>query len=334
MRCHRLAVCAHRSYAHRYRPFSTQPNPTVQPSNDNVSASKPSSPSAKPVQIGCTASFNQKGKSEKQDKPEKEKEKDSTPPQESLNSNALDPTLQPGNAAPLAQKNLFDTYNVYLGLKNEGKFTSAQSDLLMQALASMLARALARTGEQCVATATSENEAYLFEAACSELRNEIQMSRKSQSEQFRSDLARLQRDVDILQHGEVDESVNTLKVELDMEINERKNSTRVDENTVQLQIQELNNKIAIHINSDVKSEIERLRWQTTRRGLTAVIFVAVMLLVAVTVTRREEALKAKARRRPRHPPPKVADVDEYTVPVLTTSEMEDTMLVDLPIERL
>lgn len=258
-----------------------------------------------------------------------------SPPKESLTSSAVDPALEPTANVPIAKRNLFDTYNIYLGLQRDGKFTSAQSDLLMQGLGDMLARALARTSELCVANATSENEAYLFEAACSELRNEIQMSRKAQSEQFRSDLARLQRDVDILQH-EIEESVHTLKVELDMEINERKNSTRVDENTVQLQIQELNNKIAIQINSDVKSEIERLRWQTTRRGLTAVIFVAVMLLVGISLTRRDDAShrpKNPRASRPR-PPSTTADADEYIVPILNTSEVEDTVVSDQPIDRL
>ena len=42
------------------------------------------------------------------------------------------------------------------------------------------------------------------------------------------------------------------------------------------QIQELNYKITILINSDLKSEIERLRWITTRRGLIAIATLASM----------------------------------------------------------
>jgi hypothetical protein len=40
------------------------------------------------------------------------------------------------------------------------------------------------------------------------------------------------------------------------------------------QIQELNYKITLLINSDMKAEVEKLRWTTTRRGLIAIACLA------------------------------------------------------------
>jgi hypothetical protein len=215
----------------------------------------------------------------------------------------------------------FDTQKIYSSLKYSG-FASGQADVLMLTMRDMLARALVECKETSVPLWASENEAYLFEAACSELKNDIQTARQTQSERYRTGLARLQREVEILQH-EMDEIVNTLKVELDMEVNERKNATRAEENSIQLKTQEVNNRITININSDVKSEIEALRWQTTRRGLMAVIFAAALLLGAISFTKKEK------------PPPRreIVTGDEIYVPLLTSSEVEDPV-GDRPIETL
>jgi hypothetical protein len=160
----------------------------------------------------------------------------------------------------------------------------------------------------------AENEAYLFEAACSEIRNEIQSSRGIQGAQYRTDLSRLQRDFEILSH-EADELTSSLKVDLEMEISERKSAARAEENSIQLMIQELNNRITIDLISDMKGEIEALRWQATRRGLLAVIFVAGSILFMTS------ASKKKQRPKPRSavsPPP-----EEYYVPVLAVSELDE-----------
>jgi hypothetical protein len=114
---------------------------------------------------------------------------------------------------------------------------------------------------------------------------------------------------------EADELTSSLKVDLEMEISERKSAARAEENSIQLMIQELNNRITIDLISDMKGEIEALRWQATRRGLLAVIFVAGSILFMTS------ASKKKQRPKPRSavsPPP-----EEYYVPVLAVSELDE-----------
>lgn len=217
----------------------------------------------------------------------------------------------------------FDTQKVYSSLKYAG-FSSGQADAVMQTLRDMLYMAMSDCRENAVQLAIVENEAYLFEAACSELRNEIQTDRTAQAESYRVNLARLSRDVELLRH-EIEETVNSMKSEIDMEVNERKNATRAEESQIELKIQELNNKITIDINSEIKSEIEALRWQTTRRGLLAIIIVAFSILVATSATKKEERRQQK-RSRDR------LVGEEYQVPVLNTSEYDE--IEERPVEVL
>jgi len=48
-----------------------------------------------------------------------------------------------------------------------------------------------------------------------------------------------------------------------------------------LQIQELNYKITVALNSDSKSEVEGLRWVLTRRSVMGILFMAVMVLTSL-----------------------------------------------------
>lgn len=185
----------------------------------------------------------------------------------------------------------FDTYQIYTQLKS-ANFTDAQSDVIMRAVRDLLSDRLLHCSEENIDKSGADNEAYLFEAACSELRTEVQKFREMQTAEYTSNLARLQREVEILQQ-ELNESMTTLKSETDLDINDRKNQTIEEESLVNLEIQELNNRIAVEIISDLKSEIESLRWQTTRRGLSAVVFVAFSVLVGISFTAKKDAqLKA------------------------------------------
>jgi len=45
-----------------------------------------------------------------------------------------------------------------------------------------------------------------------------------------------------------------------------------------MQIQQLNYKITVDLNSDSKSEVEGVRWVLTRRSVTAILIMAFMVL--------------------------------------------------------
>lgn len=110
---------------------------------------------------------------------------------------------------------------------------------------------------------------YLFRAACSELRTEILNTRKSTSEKMTTQRAHLQYEVDILSQRSSSESL-ALKDDLRGLLNDRKMAVRMEQQQLESQIQELNYKITVALNSDSKSEVEGLRWVLTRRAALAI----------------------------------------------------------------
>lgn len=124
----------------------------------------------------------------------------------------------------------------------------------------------------CLDPNVPSQETYLFRAACSELRTEIQNSRNTSSNKMRTERAHLQHEADILNQKVTQESL-TLKDDLRGMFNDRKMAVRMEQRAMESAIQELNYKISVALNSDSKGEVEGLRWFLTRR---AALFIASM----------------------------------------------------------
>lgn len=220
---------------------------------------------------------------------------------------------QPGDPDAPPPTHYFDTNKIYTGLRFSG-YTEGQAEVIMRAMRDILMHNLEECKETSIQQSNADNEAYLFEAARSELRTEIQKSRETQAAEYSSNLARLQRDVEIA-HQELNESLTLMKSGIDIEINERKHTTNQEASLVNMKLQELNNRISIDIVSDLKSEIEALRWQTTRRGLLAVVTVIAALLISISLSKKTE----KTNQVKKQSAPKGA---EFSVPMLTSAEDE------------
>jgi cytochrome c-type biogenesis protein CcmH/NrfG len=85
------------------------------------------------------------------------------------------------------------------------------------------------------------------------------------------------------------------------------------------QIQELNYKITVTLNSDARSEVEGLRWVLTRRAAITVGVSAFMLFVALRYTSYVQHLQQEERRRqpPRREPPTPHAPEEYNAATQT-----------------
>ena len=116
-------------------------------------------------------------------------------------------------------------------------------------------------------------ESYLFRAACSELRTEIQNSRKSATEKMRGERAHLQHEVEILNQKVTQENAN-LKDELKGWFDDRKMAVRTEQRKMESQIQELNYKITVAMTGDARGEVEGLRWFLTRRAVLVIVSTA------------------------------------------------------------
>ncbi|KAI9832559.1 MAG: hypothetical protein M1819_004349 [Sarea resinae] len=170
----------------------------------------------------------------------------------------------------------FDTYSLVRRLA-EGGFTEASSVTIMKAVRDLLTLNLEKAQKGLVSKSDVENETYLFRAACSELRTEIQNNRKAETEKMRTERTQLQHEVDIL-NQKLTQDMLTLKEALKGMFNDRKMVVNTEQRGMATRIQELNYKITVALNSDSKSEVEGLRWVLTRRAAITIISMAFMIL--------------------------------------------------------
>ncbi|RKF75860.1 putative moz protein represents a chromatin-associated acetyltransferase protein [Golovinomyces cichoracearum] len=192
-------------------------------------------------------------------------------------------TLEEQNAQRQIQRptyvHYFDTYTL-VQRAHDGGFTIQQSIIAMKAIRRLLAMNLEVAKASLVGKSDVENEIYLFRAACSELRTEIQNMRRKNEETMRRERTLLQHEVDIL-NQKLTQELLTLKEEIKGMFDDRKMSVRMEQRAMESQIQELNYKITVLLKSDSKSEVEGLRWVLTRRSVMGILFMAFMVLTSL-----------------------------------------------------
>ncbi|KAL5641572.1 hypothetical protein ACGC1H_001893 [Rhizoctonia solani] len=205
--------------------------------------------------------------------------------------------------------NAFDTHRFVTAL--ERTFPTPIARTLMRATRALLVVRFGRVKQEIFGVRDLDNQAYLFRAALSELRTELTMRTRSEFAALRTASNALRREVDAL-NGKMKEDIGTLKHEIDMEINNRKNETRADAKVNELGIEELNHRATIKI-SDLRTEIEQAKWVNVSRGVLGVLG-----LVSLVIMTMELAPK----------PPKPAPAPTPTVVVererLDLREFEDS----------
>ena len=126
----------------------------------------------------------------------------------------------------------FDTYTLVRNLENSGGFSQDQAVTCMKAVRSLLSTNmdLARAG--LVSKSDVENESYLFKAACSELKTEIQNKRRQEVETMRTERTQLQHEFDIL-NQRVGQETAGLKDELKGMFDDRKMGVRMEQKAME-----------------------------------------------------------------------------------------------------
>ncbi len=162
----------------------------------------------------------------------------------------------------------FDTYTLVQDLIKHG-YTEDQAVTLMKSIRLMLAINLEIAKEGLVSKSDTENETYLFRAACSELRTTLQTSRQTEVQRQRTQRAHVSHEADIL-NQKMTQDLMTLKEDMKAMFHNRKMAVQDDKRDLDGKIQELNYKITVLLNSDAKSDVEGLRWILTRRAAMAI----------------------------------------------------------------
>lgn len=128
--------------------------------------------------------------------------------------------------APREYVHHFDTYSSVQQLE-AGGYRRGQSVAIMKGIRALLDKNMTAARENLVSKSDIENETYLFQAACSELRNEMQNAKKAQMDQLRSERTRIHTEFDLLNQAFLAEMM-TLKDELNGMFNDRKMVSRAE----------------------------------------------------------------------------------------------------------
>lgn len=174
---------------------------------------------------------------------------------------------------------------------------------LMNATRALLVDRLGRVKREALTSKDLEVQAYLFKAALSELRTETTMLTRNEAAAVRTATTAVRREVDALD-VRMREDVATLKHDIQMELDSRKNETKDDLKRLDLQIEEVLSKSLVTL-YDLRTEMEGVRWDNLRNSVAALSgFLVVIVLSMELLGIRQPSTKAK----PRSPQPPIVEV--------------------------
>ncbi|KAI7887266.1 uncharacterized protein EV154DRAFT_427214 [Mucor mucedo] len=172
-----------------------------------------------------------------------------------------------GKTVDVPSQHHFDTYNIVQDLQTQG-FSKEQAVVIMKGMKFKLRESVAQLHQELLLKSALENESYLFSAAVSELRTEIQMMRQKDTQALKAETFSVTREVEALaQH--IREDVDLIKNEIALDMDNRKNETRSDQKEIDMTIQELNSKFTVKL-GEVRTGLESTRWETIWKGLAGV----------------------------------------------------------------
>jgi len=92
-------------------------------------------------------------------------------------------------------------------------------------------------------------------------------------------MAALRRDVDALD-GKMKEDIQTLKHEIQMEVDNRKNEARTDLKRQDIAVEELLNKSTVTL-GDLRTEMEKVKWDNMRQAVLYLGMFALFIVVGL-----------------------------------------------------
>ncbi|KAJ7368225.1 hypothetical protein DFH08DRAFT_676491 [Mycena albidolilacea] len=215
---------------------------------------------------------------------------DGAPP--SLSSGVPSTRLDASSTASYANPP-FHTHAFVTALEKTFPTPTARS--LMRATRALLVDRVGRVRREGLTVKDLDNQAYLFRAALQELRAEITMSTNNDSAAMRTATSALRREVDRLDI-KMKEDIATLKHEIQIELDSRKNEAKSNFTQQDISIEELLNKAVVSV-SDLRTDVEEIKWDNMRRAVVTLMAFVVVIVIS---------LELRPRPKPTPPPPMVS----------------------------
>jgi len=170
-----------------------------------------------------------------------------------------------------------------------------------------------RVRSEALSTKDLENQAYLFNAASSELRNEVTLRSRNEFTSLHTVTSTIRREVDAL-GIQIDEDVSNLKHEIQMELGNRKNEAKNELKRQDIVIESMYNRTTGSL-GDLRTEVEEAKWDNMRKSVAALSCFLLLILVGLEFTAvarlKEQETVEKAQpqswERTSSPPPHSRD---------------------------
>ncbi|KAK8845636.1 hypothetical protein IAR55_006352 [Kwoniella newhampshirensis] len=203
------------------------------------------------------------------------------------------PPESPSNFIPRHLQHPFDTH-AFVSYLERNDISRGQARALMEGVREMIVKRGTRTRDTMVGKEEMENAAYLFNAALSELRTELSVQARNDGLAIGAMTGAIRREVESLEQ-KIKEDVQTLKHDIEMDMNNRKAETRTEMKGFDIYIEEINNKFTISL-GDLRTEIEAVKWEATRRAISFIIIIVIATIAIVTFFTGEIADATKAAK--------------------------------------
>lgn len=167
----------------------------------------------------------------------------------------------------------------------------------MRATRGLLIDRIGRVRREGLGFKDLDNQAYLFRAALSELRTESTMRTRNESAKLQTSMAALRREVDALD-GQMKEDIQTLKHEVQMDLDDRKNEARNDMKKHDIMVEEVLNKSIVNL-GDLRTEMEKVKWDNMRQAVVYLGFFAIFIVIGMEIS----GLSSRPKAPPAPPPP-------------------------------
>ncbi|EIM88265.1 uncharacterized protein STEHIDRAFT_77126 [Stereum hirsutum FP-91666 SS1] len=177
----------------------------------------------------------------------------------------------------------------------EETFPTATARSLMRATRALLVDRIGRVQREGLTNKDLDNQAYLFRAALSEARTEVTMRARSESAGIQTQSSALRREVDALD-AKMKEELSTLRHEIQMDVDSRKNEEKNEEKKRDIAIEEILNKSLVSL-YELRSDMEEVRWDNMRKSVAALSAFLVVIILSMEL-----------RPRPKPVPPQLAQV--------------------------
>ncbi|RDB22791.1 Uncharacterized protein C27B12.07 [Hypsizygus marmoreus] len=202
------------------------------------------------------------------------------------------PSTEVSSPIPTYSNPPFDTHAFFTALEKTFPTPTARS--LMRATCALLVDRVGKVRREGLTAKDLDNQAYLFRAALSELRAEITMMTKNDSAAIRTATAALRREVDRLD-VKMKEDIGTLKHEIQMDVDSRKNEAKSELKQQDIAIEEILNKAIVSV-SDLRTSVEEVKWENMRK---AVVTLSAFVLVIIVF------MEFRPKPKPAPPPTRI-----------------------------